>query len=121
MTIKDAIGKAKFYACSSYLTSEKVYEITQPYHKGDNKLFVQVCRVIASQGIDVVDECFENAYKIIFNIDHEGETSCTTTIETLILAVKKWIDSAVATRKGRLMQEGYVFGIISSQSETFNR
>ena len=115
MTIDEAIGRAKFYASSSILTSDKVYEITQPYHKGDSELFVHVCRAIASQGIDVVDDCFVDAYKIIFNIDHDGEASSTTTLETLILNIKGWIDSEVATRKGRLMQAGVSFGIVSSQ------
>lgn len=115
MTIEEAIGRAKFYDSSSYLTSEKVYEITQPYHKGDNEQFVHVCRAIASQGIDVVDDCFEDAYKIIFNIDHDGEASSTTALQSLILMVKGWIDSEVSTRKGRLMQAGVVFGIVGSQ------
>lgn len=116
MTIEEAIEKAKFYACASYIKSEKVYEITQPYHKGDNEQFVHVCSAIASQGIDVVDDCFEDAYKIIFNIDHDGEVSAANTLETLILTVKGRIDSEVATRKGRLMQAGVVFGIVSSQA-----
>ncbi len=116
MTIEEAVGRAKFYAISSYLTSEKVYEITQPYHEGDNEQFVHVCRAIASQGIDVVDDCFEDAYKIIFNIDHDGEAPSANTLETLILDVKGWIDSEVSTRKGRLMQAGVVFGIVSSQA-----
>lgn len=116
MTIEKAIEKAKFYVCSSYLTSEKVYEVTLPYHKGDNEAFVRVCKAIASQGVDVVDGCFEDAYKIIFNIDHDGEVSSATTLETLILNVKGWIDSEVATRKGRLMQAGIIFGIVSSQA-----
>ena len=114
MTIDEAIWKAMFYACGSYVTSDKVYDVTIPFHNGDSELFVHVCRAIASQGIDVVDDCFEDAYKIIFNIDHDGEASSAATLETLILSVKGWIDSEVSTRKGRLMQAGVVFGIVSS-------
>ena len=116
MTIEEAIEKAKFCACGSYVTSKKVYDVTTPFHNGDNEQFVHVCRAIASQGIDVVDDCFEYAYKIIFNIDHDGEVSSANTLETLILNVKGWIDSEVAIRKGRLMQAGVVFGIISKHS-----
>ena len=115
MTIEEAIGKAKFYACSSYLTSEKVYEITQPYHKGDNELFVHACRAIASQGIDVVDDCVENAYKLVFNIDHEGEALDEKDAKTLTEYVKGIIDAEVIPRKGRLQQAGIVFGIVGSQ------
>ena len=114
MTLQEAVEKAKFYACSSYLTSEKAYEVTQPYHKGNKELFLHACMAIAEQKINVVDDCFEDAYKIIFNVDHDGEVSSATTAETLILNVKNWIESEVATRKGRLMQAGIVFGIVSS-------
>ena len=65
----------------------------------------------------MVDDCFENAYKIIFNIDHDGEAYSPNTLETLILNVKGWIDSEVATRKGRLMQAGVAFGIVSSHPQ----
>ena len=115
MTIEEAIDKARFYACGTYVTSEKVYDVTNPFHNGDNDLFVNVCKGIASVGIDVVDDCFEDAYKTIFNIDHDGEASSVATLETLILNVKGWIDSEVSMRKGRLMQAGVVFGIVSSQ------
>ena len=116
MTIDEAIKKAKFYACGSYVTSEKLYDVTMSYHKGEDDSFVHLCKAIASQGIDVVDDCFEDAYKIICNVDHDGEASSRTTIETLILNVKSWIDSEVSMRKGRLMQAGIVFGIISKHS-----
>ena len=116
MTIEEAIEKAKFYACSSYLMSEKAYKITQPYHKGNNKLFVHVCRAIASQGIAVVDDRVENAYKIVFNIDHEGEALDENDAKTLIECVKGIIDKEVIYRKGRLQQAGIVFGIVSSQA-----
>ncbi len=114
MTIDEAVKEAKFYACASYLTSEKVYEVTRSYHKGDNELFVHVCRIIAKQGINVVDDCFENAYKIVFNIDHEGEVLGESEAKTLIECVKGMIDSDVTSRKGRLQQAGIVFGIVSS-------
>ena len=114
MTIEEAIGKAKCCACLSYMTSEKVYEITQPYHKGDKELFVNVCRAIASQGIDVVDDWVENAYKIVFNIDHEGESLDEKDAKTLIEYVKGIIDSVVIPRKGRLQHAGIVFGIVGS-------
>ena len=116
MTINEAIGKAKLYACGSYVTSEKLYDVTMSYHKGKDASFVHLCKAIASQGVDVVDDCFENAYRIICNVDHDGEASTTTTIETLILNIKGWIDSEVSMRKGRLMQAGVVFGIISKHS-----
>ena len=116
MTIDEAIGKAKHCACSSYLTSEKAYEVTRPYHKGDNELFVHVCRAIAERGINVVDDCFENAYKIIFNIDHDGEALDGNDAKTLIENVRRIITSEVCSGKGRLMQAGVVFGIISKHS-----
>ena len=116
MTIDEAIRKAKFYACGSYVTSEKLYDVTRAYHKGKDDSFVHLCKAIASQGVDVVDDCFVNVYRIICNVDHDGEASSTTTLKTLILNVKSWIDSEVATRKGRLMQAGVAFGIISKNS-----
>lgn len=116
MTADEAVEKVKSYACGSYVTSEKAYDVAKPYHKGNDVLFVHLCKLIASQGVDVVDDCFEDAYRIICNVDHDGEASSTTTLKTLILNVKSWIDSEVATRKGRLMQAGVVFGIISKHS-----
>ena len=113
MTIDEAVEKAKFYACGSYVTSEKVYDVTIPFHNGDNNSFVNVCKVIASSDIDVVDDCFEDAYKIIFNIDHDGESLDGNDAKTLIEYVRGIITSEVCSRKGRLMQAGVIFGIIS--------
>ena len=115
MTINEAVKKAMFYAVTSYVTSEKVYNVTFPFHNGDNNLFVNVCKAIASCGIDVVDDCFEDAYKIIFNVDHDGEVLDGNDAKTLIEYVRGIITSEVCFVKGRLMQAGVVFGIVGAQ------
>ena len=117
MTLDEAVKTVKFYICAqTYITSDKVYEKSKLYHNGDNNLFVEVCKKIASEGIDVVDDCFEDAYKIIFNIDNEGESLGESDAKTLIERVKEVINSNVSSESGKLMRAGYIFGIVSSQS-----
>lgn len=116
MTFDAAVETAMSYAVTSCVTSEKVFEVTTPYHNGDNNLFVDVCKAIAAKGVDVVDDCIENVYKIIFNVDHEGEALDEKDAKTLIEYVRGMITSEVVDRKGKLMQAGIVFGIVSSHS-----
>ena len=116
MTIDEAVKNAMSCVVSSYVTSEMVYNVTTQFHNGNNDMFVNVCKVIASRNIDVVDDCFENAYKIIFNIDHDGDSLDGNDAKTLIEYVRRIITSEVCAKKGRLMQAGVVFGIISKHS-----
>ena len=116
MTIDAATKTAMSFAVTSFMTSEKVFEVTTPFHNGDNNLFVDVCKSIAANGVDVVDDCFENVYKIIFNVDHDGEALNEKDAKTLIEYVRGMITSEVSTRKGKLMQAGIVLGIVSSHS-----
>jgi hypothetical protein len=116
MTIDAAVKTVMSYAVTSFVTSEKVFEGTAPYHNGRNDLFVDVCKAIAAKGVDVVDDCIENVYKIIFNVDHDGEALDEKDAKTLIEYVRGMITSEVVDRKGKLMQAGIVFGIVSSHS-----
>ena len=117
MTFDEAVKTVKFYICApTYITSENVYEKSKSYHNGDRNLFIEVCKKIASEGVDVVDDCFEDAYKIIFNIDNEGESLGDRDAKTLIERVKEVINLSVSSESGKLMRAGYIFGIVSSQS-----
>lgn len=115
MTLDEAVKTVKCYICApTYITSDKVFEKSKSYHNGDNNLFVEVCKKIASEGIDVVDDCFEDAYKIIFNIDNEGESLGECDAKILIEYVKEAINSKISTKSGKLMQAGCIFGIVRS-------
>lgn len=120
MKIDEAVEMTMPYVVTSYVTSEKVYDVTRSFHKGSDDLFLDVCKKIASRGIDVVDDCFEDAYKIIVNIDHDGEALDENDAKTLIEHVNAEIKSEVYSRKGKLMQAGLVFGIVSSRHKSSN-
>ena len=79
-------------------------------------VFLMCGRLNAAKGVDVVDDCIENVYKIIFNVDHDGEVLDEKDAKALIGYIRGMITSEVSTRRGMLMQSGIVFGIVSSHS-----
>ncbi len=115
MTKDEAVKRALQYDVGGYVPSEKVYSETQSFHSGKTSLFLDVCQGVVQKGLSVVDDNVVGLYKVVNNIDHDGERLDESDRQTLILTVKDWIESIVSKKSGKLMQAGVVFGIVSGK------
>ena len=72
LTLKEAIQISLPGATKTYVLSEEVVRSTRGYHKNDPTLLRALFEGIKVSGIDVVDDCEEDIYRCIKNIDNEG-------------------------------------------------
>ena len=115
MTRDEAVKRAMQYDVGGYVPSEKVYSETQSFHCGEISLFLDVCQGVVQKGLSVVDDDVVDLYKIVNNIDHDGERLDESDRQTLILTVKDLIASIESKKSGKLRQAGVVFGIVSGK------
>ena len=113
MNLEEAIKAVRFYTNSKNVSSEKIYNATVKYHAGDSEKFLLLCKTIAAKGCHVVDECAEHLYRIVLNVDKEGEVLDADDKIALVERVKEIINKNVSSSTGYLMKTGIAFGIVS--------
>lgn len=114
MNKQEALEAFVFYAVNGCILSSRAYAKTEPFHKGDKKNFRELCEAIAQRGFDIVDDCVEDLYDIICNINNQGEFLDADDRKLLIARVLEIIEKEVVPSNGILMQHGYAFGILHS-------
>ena len=114
MTFEEAVSKAHSKCVGTYVLSDDIYDCTKEFHNGELEKFHRVCEVLSSMGMDVVDRCVEILYRIVFNVDHEGEVEGADNPEVQISLVEDCILNGVRNKGGHLMRCGNLFGIMKS-------
>lgn len=69
LSLDEAVAVSVRGCTGGYVLTEAIYRSTRGYHKGKLNLFLSLARAIFSKGFDVVDDCEEDVYKCVMNID----------------------------------------------------
>ena len=113
MNLEEAIKAVRFYTNSKNVSSEQIYNATIKYHAGNSERFLSLCKEIAAKGCHVVDDCVEELYQIVFNVNNEGDVLDADDKIALVERVKEIINKEVTNSTGYLMKAGVAFGIVS--------
>jgi hypothetical protein len=113
MKLNEAIEAVRIYTNSEYVCSGKIYDVTYKYHAGNRQMFIKLCKEIATKGCHVVDDCVEELYQIVFNVNNEGDVLDADDKIALVERVKEIINKEVTNSTGYLMKAGVTFGIVS--------
>lgn len=106
LSLEEAVSLSLPGATEEYVISEAVERSTQGYHHGDKKKLKTLFAELQKRGIDVVDECEEDIYRCVRNIDGDRADFAT------VCHAKETMDSR---GRGRLSQLGYRDGVLSAR------
>ena len=73
LSFEEALSLSVPGAAEKYVISELVAKITVGYHHNKSSLLTRLFRALHGRGVDVVDECEEDIYRCVMNVEDDGD------------------------------------------------